>query len=124
MTFPDGWPEGCPPDDVEAAAGIVFRLVKSNPHEETDFRTHHESGKLPNAPPCLRCGLSVFRSREDAEHQHRAYPKLGKYIATGELQAEHGVTKLTEGRQPTHTTWWFYEGVDRRAIFVSVEEIV
>ena len=124
MKFPDSWPAGCPPDDSEPATGEVYRLVKSNPPTASDFLTHHELGKLPNAPPCLRCGLSVFRAREDAEHQYRAYPRLGKFIAVGELQPEHGVTKLTQGRQPTHTTWWSYEGVDRAAIFVSVEEIV
>ncbi|SRR5579883_1781769 len=124
MDFPDDWPAECPPDDVEAAIGVVYRLVKSNPHAAADFLTAHELDKLPNAPPCLRCGLSVFRTREDAEHQYRAYPKLGKFIAKGELQSEHGVTKRTQGRQPTHTTWWVYEGVDRGAIFASVEEIV
>ena len=124
MKFPDGWPAGYPPDDAEPAGGEVYRLVKSNPPAASDFLTHHELGKMPNAPACLRCGLSVFRACADAEHQYRAYPRLGKFIAKGELQPEHGVTKLTQGRQPTYTTWWSYEGVDRAAIFVSVEEIV
>jgi|ERR1043165_2887373 hypothetical protein len=104
MDFPDNWPEDCPPEDADAADGQVFRLVKSNPHTASDFLSHHELGTLPKAPPCLRCGLSLFRTREDAEHQHRAYPKLGKFIATGMLKAEHGKAKLTQGRQPTHTT--------------------
>lgn len=120
MQFPDDWPEGCPPEDAEPAAGQVFRLVKSNP---TDFASHHELGTLPKGPACLRCGLSVFRTREDADHQHRAYPKLGRYAAIGTLEAQHGVAKPTLGRQPTHTTWWPYEGVDRQSVFTTVEEL-
>jgi hypothetical protein len=89
-----------------------------------DFASHHELQTLPNAPPCLRCGLSLFRTREDAEHQHRACPKLGKFVAIGLLQEEHGKTKLTQGRQPTHTTWWAYKEVNRQSVFPVVEEII
>jgi hypothetical protein len=123
MPLPDDWPKGCPPDDAEPAAGEVFRLVRSDPHTQGVFRTHHETGKLPKAPPCIRCGLSVFRSRQDAEHQYRAYPKLGRFIARASLPSTHGVTKLTEGRQPSHTTWWPFAGVDRAAIFAILEEL-
>ena len=124
MKFADDWPEDCPPNDAEAAAGIVFRLVRGKPASALDFQTHHETGKLPRAPACLRCGLSVFRIREDAEHQHRAYPKLGGFVAFGELRWEHGVTKLTHGQQPTHTTWWSYEEVIRCEVFTTVEALV
>jgi hypothetical protein len=124
MKFPDDWPAGCPPADAGAADGDAYRLVRNDPPTADDFLTHHETGKLPNASPCLRCGLSVFRSRDDAEHQHRAYPRLGRFIARGTFQARDGVTLLTRGRQPTHTTWWPYEGVDRARIFSAVEEIV
>jgi len=121
--FPADWPSGCPPDDAQPAEGEIFRLVKSNPPTAADFWSHHETGKLPNTPACLRCGLSVFRSREDAEHQHRAYPRLGRFIAKGMLVHEHGVTKLTHGRQPSHTTWWAFADVDRLAVFTDIEEV-
>lgn len=38
------------------------------------------------------------------------------------LAAEHGTTLLTTGQQPTHTTWWPYEGVARVALFSVVAE--
>ncbi len=121
MKFPPDWPEGCPPNDAEDAAGDTFRLVKSAVLTAEDFLSHHETGKLPNAPPCLRCGLSLFRTKEDAEHQHRAYPKLGKFIAKAILTRESGKTKLTKGQQPTHTTWWTFVGVDRLKLFTETE---
>jgi hypothetical protein len=124
MSFADDWPENCPPTDAEEAAGMVYRLAHGNPMLASDVQTHHETGKLPNAPACPRCGLSVFRTKEDAEHQYRAYPKLGDFVACGELRSEHGVTKLTQGKQPTHTTWWSFEGVARAEVFISVEAII
>jgi hypothetical protein len=122
MQFPEDWPDDCPPGDSEPADGVVFRLVKNDPPTAADFRTHHETGRLPGAPACLRCGLSVFRVPEDASHMRRLFPRLGRLIAKGMLQAEHGVTKLTTGRQPTHTTWWPAEGIDRAAPFAVLEE--
>jgi hypothetical protein len=119
-TFPDGWPCGCPPDSAEDAAGEVFRIVKNDPPVAKDFETHHEAGKLPKADPCLRCGVSVFRVIEDAQHQRELFPKLGDQIAAGKLHASHGKAKLTEGRMPSHTTWWPYTGADRAALFVVV----
>lgn len=115
--FPTGWPQ----DAVDAEGG-VFRLVKSDPPTDADLASHHETGRLPKAPPCLRCGISVFREMEDAVHQRQLFPKLGDLIATATLQPVHGRTKLTEGRQPTHTTWWAYEGVQRASLFSVVKE--
>ncbi len=123
MVFPHNWPAECPPEDAEHANGWVFRLVRNNPVSAEDFKSHKEVGRAPQAPECLRCGLSVFRNREDAEHLHKLFPRLGKFIARGELQELHGRVKLTIGRQPTHTTWWAHEGVVRHAPFVDVEEI-
>ena len=122
MKFPDTWPANCPPADADDAQGDVFRLVKHNPPLADDTASHMETGKLPTAPACLRCGLSVFREMRDAVHQRQLLPKLGRFIAQAELVAEHGKTELTKGTQPTHTTWWAYEGVNRHRLFSVVQE--
>lgn len=127
MAFPNSWPPGCPPADGVPANGIVFRLTGSNPPLAEHFRTFAEMGKqlrrLPDCP-CMPYGLSVFRDRDDAEHMYRLFPLLGRFIASGTLAAEHGVTKLTPGQRPTHTTWWPAEGLTREALFGDVEEII
>lgn len=120
--FPTDWPDNCPPLDAEDADGIVFRLVKNDPPQEKDLESHHESGRLPKAPPCLRCGLSVFRELRDAAHQRHLLPKLGKWIARAALQAEHGKIKPTPTKIPTHATWWAYDGVQRSQLFAVVTE--
>ena len=122
LNFPKDWPVDCPPVNAVDAAGAVFRLVKSNPVTSGDLSSHKETGKLPTAPACLRCGLSVFRALEDAIHQRRLIPKLGDFVATATLDAAMGKTLLTAGRQPTHTTWWPYEGIDRASLFSIVPE--
>lgn len=121
--FPIGWPDGCPPADALDADGLVFRLVNNDPPTAADFVTHHESGRMRAAPECLRCGLSVFRELGDAIHQRRLFPRLGQLIARGSLGADHGRTRLTTGRQPTHTTWWPYTDADRAGLFsITTEE--
>ncbi|MFZ4789766.1 MAG: hypothetical protein ACOYMW_02505 [Candidatus Competibacteraceae bacterium] len=120
MQFPANWPEKCPPADAEDADGKVYRLVRSDPPTINDFRSHAELGKMLKAPPCLRHGLSTFRRYEDAHHQRDLLPMLGDRIAAAELKPEHGKTKLTSGKQPTHTTWWPGEHVDRASLFRGV----
>lgn len=122
MSFPADWPEKCPPGDAIDAEGIVYRLVKHWPPRDTDLASHWEMGRLPNAPACLRCGLSVFRELQDVLHQRKLLPKLGNTIAQATLSAEHGKTKLTTGQQPTHTTWWAYQNVNRAGLFEIVAE--
>lgn len=122
MNFPATWPNDCPPQDAVDANGVVFRIVNNDPPIADDLASHFETGKLPNAPPCLRCGLSVFREVRDAVHQKQLLPKLGRWIAKGTLKSDHGKTKLTTGKQPTHTTWWAYEGISRETLFAVVGE--
>ena len=120
--FPTDWPTNCPPGDALDAVGEVFRIVKHEPPQDEDLASHHEMGKLLKAPACLRCGLSVFRGMGDAVHQRQLIPKLGNLIVHAQLQPAHGKTKLTVGKQPTHTTWWAYEGIDRASLFSVVRE--
>jgi hypothetical protein len=121
-TFPTDWPTDCPPRDAVSASGHVFRIVKQAPPAADDFVTHHEAGTYRKAPPCLRAGLSVFRTLDDAVHQRELFPALGEHIARGSLAAHHGKTKLTQGRQPSHTTWWPHVAVTRAAGFSVVRE--
>lgn len=106
MGFPKNWPADCPPLDAKDAEGTVYRIAKSNPPLAAELATHHEMGRAVGAPACLRCGLSVFRDFADAVHSRRLFPKLGGFIASANLRPEHGKTKITVGRFPTHTTWW------------------
>src|SRR5258707_9926094 len=98
--------------------GFTTGLPKNNPPTAKDFLTPEEMNTLRDRPECLRRGLSVLRTRQDAIHQRRAFKFLGKYIAEGILDSGCGKTRLTPTNlAPTHTTWWCYEGVNRSQRF-------
>jgi hypothetical protein len=59
----------------------------------------------------------VFLTLDDAVHQQEVFPALGDRVAMATLEPRHGKTKLTPGKQPTHTTWWPYVGVQRAERF-------
>ncbi len=119
-TFPDDWPEGCPPTDAAATAGDYYRVTRREVPTAEDFRSHRELEKLPKAPPCLRAGLSTFRALEEAERMALLFPVLGAFVAMGRLDAAYGLSLLTPGREPTHTTVWPYMRTDRASPFLHV----
>lgn len=97
----------CPPPDAEPANGRVFRCAKSNPPVARDMLTHHETGRVPAADPCLRQALSVFTDLQDAQHQARLFPGWRRRcVLFADLEPAHGKVKPTKGQQPSHTSWW------------------
>ncbi len=55
-----------------------------------DFKTYHELGLAPQAPPCSRRAISVFNSRLNACHRLKLTPRLGTQVLTNtcRLQAQ------------------------------------
>ena len=126
MTFPEDWPEGCPPADSSIANAIVIRIVQNNPPTIRDFSSFVELGRQLNSPvdcPCMPLGLSMFLSRDDAIWMSRKYPRLGRYLAMGQPSIADGTVKLTKGQRPTHTTWWPSNECERLGVFGNCEEI-
>jgi hypothetical protein len=125
--FPDWFVADCPPVDADDASGMVFRFVATIPVDPGEFRSYHETGERPNAPPCQRCGLSVFRTADDIRRLLRflwkAYPGrvFGPHIVKRELVPGEGRIKLTGGHG--HHTWWACEGVARHERFEFVETV-
>jgi hypothetical protein len=119
--FPVEWPDCCPPADAVAAGGLYYRLVFNSPPIPLDFQTNFEANTFPKRPPCLRCALSVFSDFNDADFNRRLYPTLANsLIAMGNLNSDHGRTKNTRGRLPSHTSWWAFAGIERHSTFEVV----
>lgn len=111
--------ENCPPKEAEDAAGEYYRCVKRDPPIGVDFESAEEQGRYPDADPCMRKAVSLFRDVESAEHQLRLFRGWkSKFIARGHLSGHHGKT-LATGR-PTHTSWWTPLVPDERALLFSV----
>lgn len=116
-SFPADWPQECPPTDAEVAGGQVYRVVKSNPPTEEDLLSVRELRQQRNGCPCMQRGLSVFHKYRDACHTLKVFPKLGKFIAKGDLEESHGKQKKTGKKADSHYTWWPYREVDRASLF-------
>ncbi len=123
MNFPADWPPCCPPPDAVLAHGTVYRVVKNKPPTSLDFRSLFEEGRRlrPGGDECMFRGLSVFRTITDAHHQREAFPRMGAYVAHLGLSEQHGKMKLTNGQQPSHTTWWSVKDMDRVSVVTGVE---
>jgi hypothetical protein len=117
----------CPPVGAGPVDGDVFRCCKSSPPSEADMLTHEETGRLPDADPCRRRSLSVFRSELDAQHQVRLFLRWRrKFVAKAALNGGHGHAMLSKGERPTHTSWWPSNSLDaasRAALFAIVCEV-
>lgn len=115
-SFPSYFPPSCPPHEASAASGHVFRIVAGDALTDSDFKSHYEAGTALNAPPCSRCGVSVFNSHERAQHRLGLSPHLRNAIVQGELNEDAGKTQLTNERSG-HLEWWPFDGVLRRSFF-------
>lgn len=109
MSYREPLPEGCPPDDAEeiTTSREVFRLVRTNPSTEEDFKSQraekpeHDFGKTTE---CQACGLSVFAEHGDS-HKALKLPSLrGRLICRVQLEAGAGHIQRTSRR--SHHTWW------------------
>ena len=125
MQWPDYFPNDCPPEDAQAATGDVYRLVKQNPPEARDFIPLREkTGKDFGEQECQACGLSVFRSFDDAVGvKNRGRGMGNRLIAKGSLSRHLGKVKQTPSRAfgQSHNTWWVPTEVEPWSVFHVVQ---
>lgn len=123
MTWPDHFPENCPPEEAIPASGLVYRLLKDDHIQPWDFLSHRE--RFPNKnfflPECQVCGLSVYLDIEGVRKMQRRVSSMrGKKLCYGTLTPEMGAMKPT-GHEISHRTWWPTKECDRSAPFSLVK---
>ena len=121
LVWPKLWPEDCPPKDALPANGVLYRGVASNPPTPDDFRSQDELGAFKNAPQCLRLGVSLLTTLDDALHYLELFPRA-KFIARSKFQPVCGRIKPKATREfPSHHTWWSPEGFPRESVFSCLD---
>ena len=110
MTYREPLPEGCPPDDAEeiTTPRIVYRLVRSNPPTDDDFRSqraenpHRISRRVTE---CQARGVSV-RADLDEAIELMSLPRMqGRLLC--QVQLDDGAGHIMQtGEWPNHSTWW------------------
>jgi hypothetical protein len=125
-TFPNDWPEGCPPKHAQPPAHDFHRIVKADPPDAESFLSYREMGKPDRGQPCSAAGLSVFTEKADAQHYQAKFPFIGELIATGSVNATHGLWAPEARKVPggsSHSSWWVCENIipDKRAALFVIE---
>jgi hypothetical protein len=122
MTFEAYLPAGCPPPGAQVGPKELFRFFESAMLGPADFLTHHELGKMPNADPCKRCGLSSFPTRAAAEAAASKVSFLAQQkLCSGTVPADAGKLAPTPSKHSKqHWTWWPAAGIDRHTFFSEV----
>lgn len=109
MRYREPLPEGCPPDAAEeiASSRETYRLVRTNPPTEADFRSQRSENpnrKFPGIDECQARGLSVYRERHDAERALKLPHLRGRAVCR--LRLEAGAGQIQKTGRSSHYTWW------------------
>lgn len=118
MTFDLELPAGCPKADVDEFEGTAYRVVRNDPPTGEDLLTYLELGLLQNADPCKRGSISLFSTRDQAQHRLEISPHLGNFVASVSLTTAHG--RVGKPSSSGHIDWWPYVGMRNPADFKVV----
>lgn len=123
MTYREALPPQCPPEaaDEITADREVFRVVKSDPPTDLDFRSQRamQPAARWEISECLACGLSVFAERRDAEKLLKLPRLRGGMLTT--VRLTQGAGRIQQTFRPSHHTWWPFAGFDILAHCERVE---
>ena len=110
-SFPNHYPNDCPPQPYNEECGRYFRLVKNEVKSDpAHFKSHYEANLRPEyeaTKSCSRRALSMFKDYEEAVNLSKQFPNIGKYIAFLDLIGGHGV--ICEENYcsfKSHHNWW------------------
>jgi hypothetical protein len=108
VSYREPLPDGCPPEDsdIVLTERVVFRIVKTNPPTEDDFRSQRAERPRAEffADECVARGLSVHTDEVDSLELLKLPRLRGRMICQVTLLSGAGRIKQT-GR-PSHHTWW------------------
>lgn len=109
MCYREQLPDGCPPDNAEEISEPreVFRLVRTRPPTDDDFRSQRAekpTHRFPGVTECEARGLSVHTERRDSEQASKLPNLRGRFVCR--LRLEAGAGCILQTRRPSHHTWW------------------
>ena len=108
FTWPDWYPENCPPSDAVAASGVVYRLVKGPEVAESDFTPLYQQSpsRVRDGLVCMASGLSTYRDQADADYLRRNVRAFRQHlIAAGTIDGA-GQELATPRDDNSHVPRW------------------
>lgn len=109
MTWPDYFPDNCPPANAQpTTSALVFLFIRKGQPTADDFRSYKEKNPQNSfRNPCKACGLSVFTDRDDERIYRDKIPGFRRRrLVQGRLKKRDGLIKSTPSTIPSHHTWW------------------
>ena len=108
-TYREPLPPDCPPATSEEIVRErhVFRLVRTVPPTDRDFRSHRAENPdriFVGVSECRARGLSVFAARQHAENALRLPTLRGRFLCRLQLRA--GAGRIQQTGRGSHHTWW------------------
>lgn len=115
MNYREPLPEGCPPSESAeiTAERVVFRLVRTSPPTDADFRSYRmeNPGRVYHGmSECQVCGLSVFSERHACVMALKLPTQRGKQFCRVTLM--DGAGRIQQTGKPAHHTWWPFAAFD------------
>ena len=93
LEWPHFYPMNCPPVEAKPASGKVYRLVRSDPAAEKDFKALFKENPQqfknePNIKICIGCGLSIHADLQDSERLKKGLgnSKTDKLLKANSIQ--------------------------------------
>lgn len=109
-SWPDDYPESCPPPNAIEMSGTVYRFINGANPAERDFQSHYERqpDKSWGEEACKARGLSILRTTADCGDMRKAIPALRKKrIAMATVTTAVGLLATTPSISCNgHCTWW------------------
>lgn len=116
MSYPEFFPENCPPPESTLAIGEFYRFVNSihAAPQKNDFLPWLKEypDRKYYVTKCQACGTSIFPSLDAVNNMLAKVPALRKKkIAKGLLNSGFGKIQNTPSQtEKSHYTWWIPEG--------------
>lgn len=124
--FPSYFPDNCPPKEAKCEEIIMYRLCKNATPSPEDFISFYLSNPDRYKGMVNAYGLSVFPSPQDCVLARKKSPKLREKtstIAFGQNNCDRGkILRNGSPQNPSHITWWVYEGVEPHKFFAPYSE--
>lgn len=110
MLYREALPQDCPPGNADEIRSprVVYRLVRSNPPTDDDFRSQRSENPtriFKNVTECQARGLSVRTELDSATDLMKLRTMRGKVLCPVQLVPGAGRIMQT-GEDLHHSTWW------------------
>jgi len=115
MTWPDFYPDNCPPSEAEPHRGDIYMFRMRNEAVELSFTPYIIKcpERVQPGLECIGSGVYCFRTLRELRHMMNAIPKIRRNaisIKTSSRESD-GLHKNT-GSSKGHYTWWLVEGIE------------